>query len=198
MAQSNSRRRLLLSCGCCALAGLAARAGATEAGAATAPDWRASLLKDERSLWLVRGEDELRATYWTAARGYDRDQYLQVCWLMRDVRANRVFPIDRNLLDVLCGVQAWLAHSGVDAPIRINSGYRTMATNRRTEGAARNSKHVLGKAADIVVSGVSPVKLAGMASVFGRGGTGFYVGREFVHVDTGDERVWIDQRRKSG
>lgn len=197
MAQSNSRRRLLLSCGCCALAGLPVHAGAADAGA-TEPDWRASLLRDERSLWLVRGEDELRATYWRAARGYDRDQYLQICWVMRDVRANRVFPIDRNLLDVLCGIQTWLARNGVDAPIRINSAYRTMATNRRTEGAARNSKHVLGKAADIVVGGVSPVKLAGMASVFGRGGTGFYVGREFVHVDTGDERIWIDQRRRSG
>ena len=35
------------------------------------------------------------------------------------------------------------------------------------------------------------------AQKLGQGGTGFYVGRGFVHVDTGDERVWIDQRRKA-
>ena len=26
--------------------------------------------------------------------------------------------------------------------------------------------------------------------------TGFYVGRGFVHVDTGDERLWIDSGRR--
>jgi uncharacterized protein YcbK (DUF882 family) len=55
---------------------------------------------------------------------------------------------------------------------------------------------VVGQAADISVPGVSNVRLAGMSSVLGRGGTGFYVGRGFVHVDTGNERIWIDQKRR--
>lgn len=188
-----SRRRLLMSCGCCALTSLAPRVHA-QATPSTEQDWRALLLKDQRSLWLVRGDDELRATYWTATGGYDRDQYLQICWLMRDVRANRVFPIDRKLLDILCGVQNWVSRGGAHAPIHVNSGYRTTTTNRSTEGAARNSQHVMGKAVDIVMPGISPVKLAGMASLFGKGGTGFYVGRDFVHVDTGDERIWINNK----
>ena len=54
----------------------------------------------------------------------------------------------------------------------------------------------MGRAVDISVSGISNVKLAGMASLLGRGGTGFYPGRSFVHVDTGDERIWIDGARK--
>jgi uncharacterized protein YcbK (DUF882 family) len=41
------------------------------------------------------------------------------------------------------------------------------------------------------VPGVKNVRLAGMASVLGRGGTGFYPGRNFVHIDTGEERIWI-------
>jgi uncharacterized protein YcbK (DUF882 family) len=135
--------------------------------------------------------DELRVTYWTAQRGYDREQYLQLCWLLRDVRANRVFPIDHDLLAVLCGVQAWLGREGRVAPLRIFSGYRSMSTNKQTEGAALDSRHLLGKAADIAMNGVTNVKLAGIASILGRGGTGFYPGRSFVHVDVGDERIWI-------
>jgi uncharacterized protein YcbK (DUF882 family) len=191
-----ARRRLVMACGCCALASLA-----TDSAAQKAPppeDWRAALLQDKRELWLVRDDDELRVTYWSATSGFNRDEYLNICWLLRDKRAGRVFPIDRHLLDVLCGVQTWLARNGHQSPIHINSGYRTMATNRKIEGAARNSQHILGKAADIVVPGVSPVKLAGMASLFGRGGTGFYVGRDFVHVDSGEDRIWIDQRRRTG
>lgn len=185
-------------------AGAAARGQPVPAPARDAPgrgadaDWRALLLKERRSLWLVRGDEELRATYWTAASGFNRDEYLQVCWLMRDLKANRVFPMDRKLLDVLCGVQTWLARNGYEMPMQVNSGYRTMATNRSIEGAAFNSQHIVGKAADIVVPGVSSVKLAGMASIFGHGGTGFYVGHGFVHVDSGDERIWINKGRPAG
>jgi uncharacterized protein YcbK (DUF882 family) len=155
------------------------------------------LLRERRTLWLRRGSEELRSTYWTAAGGRDQDEYLQVCWIMRDLRADRVFAMDRLLLDILAGMQAWLKQSGVDAPIQLHSGYRTSKTNRATEGAARNSRHVVGKAADISVAGVSNVKLAGLSSIFGRGGTGFYVGRGFVHVDTGNERIWIDQKSRA-
>lgn len=177
------RRRLLFG---------AAAAFVPAVGAAQKPNARLNeLLADRRSLWLLRGAEELRATYWTANSGYDQDQYLAVCWALRDVQANRVFPINQGLLDVLAGVQAWLAGNGIEAPLKIHSGYRSIKTNKRTEGAALDSRHLLGRAADVSVPGVSNVKLAGMASVLGRGGTGLYPGRSFVHVDTGDERIWI-------
>jgi len=192
---SESRRRLLLAVGggiCTAVAG-------TNAAAAETPEARLrELLSNRRSLRLLRGDEHLEATYWTADAGYNRDEYLNICWLMRDSKADRVFPINHGLLDVLCGVQAWLARSGVDAPLRIHSGYRTQKTNKFTEGAALDSRHIVGRAADISVPGVSNVRLAGMASVLGRGGTGLYPGRNFVHVDTGDERIWIDRPRKQG
>ena len=191
---SESRRRLLLATGASVCAAIA---GDASAAVSDTPEARLSeLLSDRRSLRLLRGEERLDATYWTAAAGYNRDEYLNICWLMRDLQADRVFPMNHGLLDVLCGVQTWLARNGVDAPLRIHSGYRTPKTNQRTEGAALDSRHIVGRAADISVTGVSNVKLAGMASVLGRGGTGFYPGRSFVHVDTGDERIWIDRSRK--
>ena len=191
---SESRRRLLLATGGSFCAAIASDVGAV---AGDTPEARLrELLSDRRSLRLLRGDEQLEATYWTADAGYNRDEYLSVCWLMRDMQADRVFPMNHGLLDVLCGVQAWLARTGVDAPLRVHSGYRTPKTNQRTEGAALDSRHIVGRAADISVTGVSNVKLAGMASVLGRGGTGLYPGRNFVHVDTGDERIWIDRPRK--
>ena len=191
---SGSRRRLLLAAGS-VTAALAVDANAA-AGADTPESRLRELLSDRRSLRLMRGDEQLNATYWTADAGYNRDEYLNICWLMRDVRADRVFPMNHGLLDVLCGLQAWLARTGIDAPLRIHSGFRTTKTNQATEGAALDSRHIVGRAADISVAGVSNLKLAGMAALLGHGGTGLYPGRNFVHVDTGDERIWIDRPRK--
>lgn len=198
---ATGRRRLLAAAACCACGAVHPLRVAAQASAPPSIDPRiAELIRERRTLWLRRGSEELRATYWTAAKGRNDDEYLKICWILRDLQADRVFTMDRGLLDTLAGLQAWLAHGGVEQPIVLHSGYRTSRTNKATEGAALNSRHVVGRAADISVPGVTSVKLAGMASLLGQGGTGFYVGRGFVHVDTGDERVWIDQRgrRKPG
>ena len=187
------RRQLLLAVA--GIFGLAA-SGADAAPDPTPEDRLRALLSERRTLRLVRGDERIEATYWSADAGYNRDEYLNVCWALRDLQADRVFPMNHGLLDVLCGLQAWLARSGVDAPLRIHSGYRTPKTNKLTEGAALDSRHIVGRAVDISVAGVSNLKLAGMASVLGRGGTGLYPGRNFVHVDTGDERIWIDRPHK--
>ncbi|HKO66715.1 MAG TPA: DUF882 domain-containing protein [Burkholderiaceae bacterium] len=190
---SKIRRQLLFTAagGFCLAA-----ADARAAPEATPEDRLRALLSDRRTLRLIRGDEKVEATYWSADAGYNRDEYLNLCWVLRDQQANRVFPMNHALLDVLCGLQAWLARTGVDAPLRIHSGYRTPKTNKRTEGAALDSRHIVGRAADISVVGVSNLKLAGMASLLGRGGTGLYPGRNFVHVDTGDERIWIDRPRQ--
>ena len=194
--QPISRRRLLAAAGLTMLPAWAAANTARPGEQRPREEILADLLRTERTLWVVREAQELRVTYWTAERGFDRDRYLDLCWLLRDVQANRVFPIDHDLLAVLCGVQAWLGREGRVAPLRVLSGYRSLTTNRETEGAALNSRHLLGKAADIAMDGVTNVKLAGIASILGRGGTGFYPGRSFVHVDVGDERIWIGGGKK--
>lgn len=193
----HERRRLVLlpvAASLLALLPRAARSAPTTEGASS-DNQLAALIAERRELWLVRGKEELRTTYWNVRAGEDRDAYLNICWLLRDVQADRVFVMDRRLLDVLCGIQTWLSRSGLNAPIQVNSGYRTRKTNNKLEAAALDSRHLIGQAADISIAGVSNVKLAGMASVLGRGGTGFYVGKGFVHVDCGDQRIWIDQKK---
>ena len=75
-------------------------------------------------------------------------------------------------------------------PITITSGYRT-ATHNTAVGGAKSSQHLLGRAADIQVAGVSVEDVAAYAESLlpGWGGVGRYpvkAGRTkgWVHVDT--------------
>lgn len=66
-------------------------------------------------------------------------------------------------------------------PVIINSGYRTPEWNMKV-GGAKNSYHVKGMAADIVVKDVNPKQVAEYASsIMGDGGVIRYT--NFVHVD---------------
>jgi len=70
-----------------------------------------------------------------------------------------------------------------NAPVIINSAYRTASHNKEVGGAAF-SQHLYGAAADIVVKGVDPAAVADYAEkVLGNsGGVGRY--DTFTHVDT--------------
>lgn len=78
-----------------------------------------------------------------------------------------------------------------DKPITINSAYRTPSHNAQVGGSAK-SQHVLGKAADIVVQGITPLAVAQFAEFTTAGGIGLY--KSFTHVDTRSSRVCWDQR----
>ncbi len=66
-------------------------------------------------------------------------------------------------------------------PITVNSGYRTPAYNKRVGGAG-GSYHMKGMAADIVVSGVSPQRVAQYAEEIGVQALHAY--NTFTHIDT--------------
>ena len=72
-------------------------------------------------------------------------------------------------------------------PVFISSAYRTERHNRAVGGSPR-SQHLLGKAADIVVSGVLPLEVAQYAEFLldGYGGVGLY--NNFTHVDVRTSR----------
>lgn len=73
-----------------------------------------------------------------------------------------------------------------NAPITINSGYRSPKHNRDI-GGAENSYHVKGMAADIVVQGVPASKVYNYLNVFHEGGLGRY--KTFTHVDVRDGKA---------
>lgn len=76
-------------------------------------------------------------------------------------------------------------------PVTVNSGYRTKEYNTAI-GGAKSSQHCKGTAADIVITGVSPKKVAQYAEKLlgGSGGIGLYSG--FTHVDVRDTRARWD------
>ena len=93
--------------------------------------------------------------------------------------------IDEGLVVLL---QCIREHFG--KPITITSGYRTAAHNAKV-GGSKSSQHLLGRAADIQVTGVSPDAVAAYAESLMPtwGGVGRYpvkAGRAkgWVHVDT--------------
>ena len=75
----------------------------------------------------------------------------------------------------------------------INSAYRTETYNKKV-GGATHSQHVLGTAADIVISGVSPLEVAQYAEYLqpNSGGIGVYT--SFTHVDVRTTRSRWDNR----
>lgn len=73
-----------------------------------------------------------------------------------------------------------------NAPVIINSGYRTPSWNSKVNGAT-NSYHCKGMAADIVVKGHSSREVAKYAdSIMEQGGVIRY--KNFTHIDVREER----------
>ena len=77
------------------------------------------------------------------------------------------------------------------APVRVTSGYRCPDHNRAV-GGAKQSRHLRGHAADIVIKGLSVAgmyELAGRVAAFRNGGIGVYPEQGFVHVDIREVRT---------
>lgn len=155
------------------------------------PAHAASFWDYPRTLWLKRPQtgEEQRLVYWANGQ-YDTNGYRQACHLLRDVQANQTVVMDPVLLDILRGIQGWFEAAGISKPIVINSGYRSPHTNANTEGAAKNSMHLHGKAADLWLPDVPADYLARLALYLQGGGVGIYASRGFVHVDSGRLRAW--------
>lgn len=87
----------------------------------------------------------------------------------------------------------------LNKPIKINSGYRSPEYNARlrakSSGVAKNSQHIKGRAADIVISGLTPRQVAQelekliAAGKILQGGIGIYP--TFTHYDIrGNKARW--------
>ena len=82
----------------------------------------------------------------------------------------------------------------VGASIKINSSYRT-PSNNKSIGGAKNSQHLTASAADIVISGLSPIGVKNLLEALiskgkmTQGGIGLY--NSFVHYDIrGNKARW--------
>ena len=86
-----------------------------------------------------------------------------------------------ELLEILEIIRSYF-----DAPVIINSGYRTPSWNAKV-GGTPNSYHCKGMAADIVVKGYSSKEVAKYAdSIMVTGGIIRYT--NFTHIDVREEK----------
>jgi len=115
---------------------------------------------------------------------------------LRDWRTGEAVAMDRRLLGLLVSLREKLDLKN-SHPIGLISGYRSPRTNAMLRaaggehtGVASQSQHMLGKATDIMVPGVSLDRLHGAALALGGGGVGYYPRDGFVHVDSGPVRRW--------
>ncbi len=134
--------------------------------------------------------DQLALTYFEQGR-YIKDALHEINHLFRDYHDGTVHPIDLALLDQLYDLKHTLE---VRKPFHIVSGYRSPATNadlrKHSDGVAKNSLHMEGRAIDIRVEGLDTRRIRNAALAMQRGGVGYYERSDFVHLDTGSVRTW--------
>jgi len=124
------------------------------------------------------------------------DGYKWFCWLLRDIRAGGKIGLPPKMLGyILSWMQTFFRTHGVSAPIVVTSGLRVKASNKQTEGAARNSLHVpdgngVFRAVDIKVPGVPGEYTGRLAALALSGGVGFYGDSGHTHIDVGQIRYW--------
>ena len=144
------------------------------------------------SLYNIHTKETLTSTYKRSGK-YVPEEMVKINWLLRDWRRDEATTMDPELIDLL-----WEVHSelGSAEPIHIISGYRSRTTNemlRRTVGGqASESRHILGKAADVHFPDVPVKNLRYSALIREKGGVGYYPTSAipFVHMDIDRVRAW--------
>jgi uncharacterized protein YcbK (DUF882 family) len=134
--------------------------------------------------------ERLELEYWRGT-DYVPESLAAINVLLRDFRNGEQHIIDPSLMDYLYDVAG---HLGVDPVFSVISGYRSPQTNERlrerSNGVARHSLHLEGRAIDVRLAGVDCAELADRARCMTRGGVGYYRKSDFVHLDTGTYRTW--------
>jgi uncharacterized protein YcbK (DUF882 family) len=130
------------------------------------------------------------STYW-ANGDYVWEGLREINHVLRDFRTDDVYPIDVKLLEQVHALDQRL---GGKRKFLVISGYRSPKTNAmlaaNSDGVAKNSMHMSGRAIDIRVEGVELSHLRKTAIDMARGGVGYYPKSEFVHLDIGRVRSW--------
>lgn len=150
---------------------------------------------DTRTIYLYHAhrKDSIAATFRVNGH-YDARTLDALNWFLRDWRTDEPTKMDPRLFDVLWEAYRACDRMGPDDPIVVLSAYRSPETNamlrRRSRLVAEHSQHMLGKAMDTTLPGLSMEKLREIGMRMQRGGVGYYPNVPFVHLDVGGVRHW--------
>jgi uncharacterized protein YcbK (DUF882 family) len=122
---------------------------------------------------------------------YRPEGMAQLRQFLADWRNGQERDIDPQLMDILWEIHMSSRHMDT---YEVISAYRSPATNSllrsKSNGVAKNSQHIPGKAIDVRLRGMETSVLRDTALELKRGGVGYYAKSDFVHVDTGRVRRW--------
>jgi uncharacterized protein YcbK (DUF882 family) len=128
-------------------------------------------------------------TFCRSDTGYVTMALRRLDWFFRDWRESSAVTMDRSLYELLYTLQF---AAKFRSPLQVLSGYRTPKANdmlrHKGYGAARDSQHLYGRAADVRVEGYPSATLARFMRELGAGGVGEYP--TFVHMDVWKVRSW--------
>ncbi|MEZ5752323.1 MAG: DUF882 domain-containing protein [Paracoccaceae bacterium] len=142
---------------------------------------------DIRRLRLYSGRtgEHLDAIYWIEGE-YIPEVLDEVNHFFRDWRNDSVHRIDTRTLDIMAAAHNLLV---ADEPYMLLSGYRSPETNamlrRQSRGVARNSRHMVGQAADLRLRTRTVGQVSRAAMACNAGGVSRYSRSNFTHVDCG-------------
>jgi uncharacterized protein YcbK (DUF882 family) len=135
-------------------------------------------------------EHRLHITF-AYGKTYDAGALESISDFLKDFRNGEKIAIDPALLEFLYDLQRTLGSTGT---FEVISAYRSPQTNQmlrsRSNGVARRSQHLLGKAIDVRLDDVDLATLRDTAIAMKRGGVGYYPRSNFVHLDAGRVRRW--------
>lgn len=142
------------------------------------------------SFYNIHTGETLRTTFW-AEGAYIPESLEAINKVLRDYRTGTETAMDPKVLDLMHAVRAKLDSK---QPFHIISGYRSPKTNamlhNTTQGVAKKSLHMEGKAIDLNLPGSDLAMLRKAAMSEKAGGVGYYPASNFVHVDSGRVRHW--------
>jgi uncharacterized protein YcbK (DUF882 family) len=142
------------------------------------------------SFYNLHTNESLRLAYHELG-AYVPDALDAVNHFLRDHRTGDAHPMDPALLDQLYALQRRVE---TPAPFHVISGYRAPQTNKilqaGSDGVARRSLHMEGRAIDIRLPGHDLALLHTAALSLQAGGVGYYPSSNFIHLDTGRIRQW--------
>lgn len=147
---------------------------------------------DMRRIRMYNGRtgENLDTVYWVDGK-YVREALNEINVFMRDWRTGTAIGIDPRTIDVAAASHRLLK---TNEPFMLLSGYRSPQTNamlrRSSRGVARNSLHMVGKAADLRLKSRSVGQMYSAAVACKAGGVGKYSRSNFVHMDCGPLRTW--------
>ncbi|HEV2007338.1 MAG TPA: DUF882 domain-containing protein [Burkholderiales bacterium] len=154
---------------------------------------RAALTRSDKksiSFYHTHTGESLHRVFWSDGQ-YLPDALIDINRVLRDHRTNQVAAIEPALLSLL---ERLCSLVGSGDTFHVISGYRSPETNQmlaaHSDGVAKHSLHMDGKAIDIRIPGRDLTQLRNAALNLRSGGVGFYPGSQFVHVDIGRVRSW--------